>query len=69
MLKIDYGINVELIKQYIKENKLSVKEFCKQCKVSVSTYYKIINGKNFDLIYLYRIAKRLHLSIHEIFKA
>ncbi len=65
---MDFGINAGLIKEYIKANKLTVKEFCKQCKISVNTYYKIINGKNCDLVMLYRITKKLGIFIHDIFK-
>lgn len=61
------NINTNLISCYLKENNLSVKEFCKLCKISISTYYNIINGKNFFLSALFKMAKVLNVHICKMF--
>lgn len=60
-------INTRLINDYIKDNHLTKKEFCKTCKISVTTYYNIINGKDFNLLSLFRIAKTVGVPIHRLF--
>ncbi len=60
-------INIEIINTYIKENKLTKTGFCKKCKVGLSTFNKIISGKNFNLIFLFRIAKTMKIGIAELF--
>ncbi len=61
-------LDVEKITEYIKENGLTKKEFCKQCNISPSALYRITHGKNFNLISLFRIAKRMNVPIHQFFK-
>lgn len=62
-------INVEVINNYIKENKLTKNKFCKTCKISLSTLNKILNNKeNFRIIALFKIAKVLNIKFCEIFK-
>lgn len=51
-------INVKLILDYIKENNLTRKEFCEQCDINLSTFYRIINNKNNKLIPMIKIAKK-----------
>ena len=60
-------VNVALITEYIKTNHLTKKEFCKQCEISTSTFYKIMEGKNFNLISLFRIAKRMNVDLCRFF--
>ncbi len=44
-------IKTELIENFVKENNLSKSKFCKMCKISQSTLYKIMtNGENFRII-------------------
>lgn len=61
-------LDVEKIAEFIKENGLTKKEFCKQCNISPSALYRIMNGKNFNLTSLFRIAKRMNEPIHRFFK-
>ena len=60
-------LNVKIIEEYIKANKLTIKNFCMQCNISVSTFYRIIHGKDFNLLSLFRIAKTINLQIHKFF--
>lgn len=50
-------LNTKMITDYITTNHLTKREFCKQCKISITTFYRIMKGKNFNLIALFRIAK------------
>lgn len=38
-------LNIDLIRDFIKYNDLSVSEFCKMCKINKATYYKLIKGE------------------------
>ena len=61
-------IKTELIENYIKENNLSKSKFCKMCKISQSTLYKIMtNGENFRIIALFKIARVLKIQVFEMF--
>ncbi len=61
-------VNTKLISDYIKNNNLTKKEFCKQCNISKSTFYKIMAGKNYYLIALFKIAKKMGVKIHYLIK-
>lgn len=67
--KRDNRINAQLILNYIKENKLTKRKFCKQCNISLYSFYKIIHDKNFNILYLFRVAKRLGIHVCEFFKS
>ena len=43
-------LNINLIFDYIKNNNLNKTQFCRQSKISTSTFNRIINGKDFQLI-------------------
>lgn len=60
-------IKTEMITNYLKEHDLSKTKFCKLCKISVSTYNKIMNGENFNLVALCRIAKKIEVELHKLF--
>ncbi len=60
-------LNVQIIEEYIKTNNLTKKDFCKQCNISVSTFYRIMHGKDFNLLSLFRIAKNMNVPIHKFF--
>ena len=61
-------LDEQIIINFIKDNNLTVKEFCRRCGISQSTYYKIIKGRNFNLLALFRIAKYMNLRVHRFFK-
>lgn len=61
-------VNVSIISNYISQNHLTIRKFCEECKISVSTYYKIMQGKDVKLIYLFRIAKYMNLDIWQLFE-
>ena len=62
-------INSELIKNYLEKNNITVTEFCKTCKLSKLTFFKILSNitLDYDIRYLYRIAKAMGCDICDIF--
>ena len=62
-------INVELILNFIKTKNLSKTKFCKICKISYSTFKKIMgNDDKFGAIALFKIARVLGVNICELLK-
>lgn len=49
-------IKIKMIENYRHENKLSIVQFCKLCKISTATYYQILNNKNFNITAIFKIA-------------
>lgn len=60
-------INTEIISEYISANNITRKAFCKQCGISTATLYRIMNGKNFYLMALFKIARTIKIPIHRFF--
>lgn len=61
-------IKTELIKNFIKENKLSKSKFCEMCKISQSTLNKIMtSNENFRIIALFKIARVLKIQVYQMF--
>ncbi len=61
-------INIKLIENYIKEHKLSKKQFAQMCNISTWVLRKVLkNNTNFRIVYLFRIARVLNIKIKDIF--
>ena len=61
-------LNIDLIKNYIKENKLTIKEFCKLCNISVSAYYRVVNNKNCRFSHIFNLLRLMKIRVHQLFK-
>lgn len=61
-------LNIGLIKKYIKDNKLTIKEFCKLCNISVSAYYRVVNNKNCRFSHIFKISRLMKIRVHQLFK-
>jgi len=60
-------IKVEKIIQYMTNQKISKSEFAKQCKTSLKTLNKILNGYlSFDTRILIRICKVMKINIVDL---
>lgn len=64
---MNYGINVEIINEYIKANNLSKTEFCKQCKISASTFYRLMQGKDNLYKFFIKSSKKIARSVMSTF--
>ncbi|MBO5103374.1 MAG: helix-turn-helix transcriptional regulator [Clostridia bacterium] len=64
------NINTKKILDFIKKNNLSKSAFCKNCKINLGIYYKIMNGQaNFRINALFKIAKYMQLNhVVELFR-
>lgn len=61
-------LNVEIIEEYILNNGLTKRSFCEQCKISISTLYRILRKKQCYLISLFKIARTMQIEIYCLFK-
>ena len=61
-------VKTDLIKSFIKDNNLTIAQFCKLCKISQSTLYKIFNGKDFIIVVLFKIARVMHVQVWQLIK-
>jgi len=60
--------NLEIIKNYMRDNNLTKTKFCKLSKISVKTFNKIINQQaNFRSIAIFRVAKTMQIPVHLLF--
>jgi len=60
-------IKTEIIEKFISEKGISKTKFCKLCKISPSTFKKIMsNETNFSIISLFRVARFINKNICEI---
>lgn len=60
--------NANLILEFIKANKMTIKDFCEQSKIGTTTYYNIIHGKAVRIDKIYFIAKTMKVDVTELFK-
>lgn len=61
-------LDVEKIKKHIRDNGLTMKEFARRCKLSVSTLYKLL-GKwtEGSVTSAYKLSKGMGVKFKEIF--
>ncbi len=64
---MDNQINKSLIVKFLKSNNLTQKEFCEQCKISLSTLYKVLKGKNVNLSTIFKVAKTIKIDAFKLF--
>ena len=56
-----------LIKNFIKKNKWSITRFCKECRIGLDVYKKIIAQKlNFGITALFRVARVIGVQVCEL---
>ena len=61
-------VKTQIIIDYLKNNNMSKTAFCKKCNLSVKTYEKIINGEDFKVVALFKIARLINCQIHNLVK-
>lgn len=61
-------VNADIISGYMKENGLSKTEFCKQCKICIATLNNILQNKSFNLLSLFKVAKRMNVPMRQLFE-
>ena len=62
------NLKVEKFENFRKENNLSKKTFCDLCRISISTYNKILSKEHdFNLMSLFRILRVTNLHCTDVF--
>lgn len=59
--------NTKIIEEFMAENRLTKKGFCTRCKISVATYYRIMQNKDVNLRSLFKIAQTMGVPINTPF--
>lgn len=59
-------INTDLIKRYIRDNNLTIKEFCKKCDITYSSYLRIMKGVLKKFKPFYNIAIAINVSLNDL---
>ena len=59
---------IELIENFRRDNRLTVENFCRQCKIAMPTYYKIKN-QTLDIraSAVFKIAKVINRNMYELY--
>ena len=61
-------MKIEMIEDFMTQNKLSKTKFCKICKISVSTLNKILNNQtNVGIVALFKICRVMKIEICNLF--
>ena len=56
-------IKIDMIENYIKENNLTRKDFCKKCNMGYESFLKIMrNQSNVNIKAIFKIAKGMELN-------
>ena len=63
------GIKKEVIENYMKENNLSKTAFCKECKICIGSFNKIMTGQNFRLGVLFKISNATNIKLANFFNS
>ena len=67
MKNIKNLVKTEMISNFIKENKLTKREFAAKCGINVWNLRKVLSGNsNFDVVHLFKIAKFMNVQICDL---
>ena len=62
-------INTKIFEDYMKENNLTITQFCKKCKISLNFYSKMLfNDGAIDLVSLFKISKATNINVSDMFE-
>ncbi len=59
-------INTEKISDYIGAHNLTKTAFCKLCRISISTFNRILSGENFFINALFKIARVMKVEVYTL---
>ncbi len=60
-------VKSEIIKNYIKNYNLTIKQFCEQCKISEATLSKLLKGEpDYKISTLHKVCKIIECKIWEL---
>ena len=62
-------LRTDLIKNYLLENNLSQKQFCKMCKIPYHVLKKMFrHDYQFNILYLARVGKAMKVQMKDMFE-
>jgi len=59
--------DTRFLEEFLKTENLSMREFCKRCKIGHSTLKKICNGEDYKYVSLYKVARAVGVQMYELF--
>lgn len=60
-------VNIAKIKEYMKQNHLTQKQFAEKCNLNIWNLQSVlIDYKNYKLIYLFKIAKAMDVTVADL---
>lgn len=63
-MKLNY--NTTLILNFIKNNNLTKKEFCKLCKLSKTSFYNILSNRNVSTLSMLKVAIFMKVKLKDL---
>lgn len=68
-IEMENKIKTKILENFMKDNQLSKTQFCKLCKISPSTFQKIMtNNFHFKISALFKIAKVINIQVFQMFE-
>ena len=58
--------NINYIIKYINSNEKDIPTYCKHCKITKTTFEKVLAGKHISFFSYYKICKRLNVSLKRL---
>ena len=66
--EINNDINLDKINSFMKENNMSIMDFCKVVGITKYTYYKIFSGSaDFGVDIIFKLAKPMKIEPKDVF--
>ena len=59
-------VNISLFEDFMKQNNMSLNQFCKLCGISQNTYYSFKKGRNSRLTTIVKIAYATKIKINDM---
>ncbi len=59
-------VKKELILLYLKNHKISKSKFCKENKISIKSFNKVINEDSLEIITLLKIARTMDIEVKQL---
>lgn len=60
-------VNVSKIRDYMKQNNLTQKQFAEKCNLNIWNLQSVLSDyKNYKLIYLFKIAKAMDVTVADL---
>ena len=62
---MNYQVTGTALERYLSERGIAADDFCKQMRLAVKTYDKIVRGEKVSLVKLFVLAHKIGLSLND----